>query len=541
MRSITQIQNVGNTAAATRQKVLAAVSTYIKTAIPNVSKEQLQYLTQVSEKVGHILTGKQMKILLKTDGAKEAIQQIKDLEQRGKELGRHKTVMHFTTKVDTKGGVDAAAASLAKVQQHHALRGGPAATITANPQPAIAAAKKAGDAVDKVGRKVVHPKINAQFKPDAGTVAGTATTLGAAAKQGVLNGAAGLGAQLGAQMSADVLAAIAQGKKAAQATSPSKKTKKDIGLPLAQGIMVGFSEEMKKHWVKTAQSVQKLIMKGLDFSGQSAKEKGKTISDAFKQAMDTAIQTLTDKWQEIHDLNQTNFGELFQGEAIQTKLDWGAKLSIADLQKDLSTQLGAFRKFNASLNALRRRGAPQSLIDQLRQLGPSAQGEIDALTGATKKELRKYENTWKQSQRNINKATKQQFKQQVKEWKSQGKAIAAGILMGLRSGQPALEKYFRRIWLNMIAATKKHNKSHSPSKLYAEEGMNIMEGLRLGLERGARGLAVPGPGVGPAWGGRGRQGAGGGTVIYQTVNAHHSEALQTTLMKANFRLKHRNT
>ena len=68
-----------------------------------------------------------------------------------------------------------------------------------------------------------------------------------------------------------------------------------------------------------------------------------------------------------------------------------------------------------------------------------------------------------------------------------------------------------------------------------------MDGLRLGLERGARGLAVPSPGLAYGGGMRGRQGGTGGTVIYQTVNAHHSESLGTTLRKANFRLKHRNT
>src|SRR4029077_1248783 len=214
-----------------------------------------------------------------------------------------------------------------------------------------------------------------------------------------------------------------------------KHTAKEVGLPLAQGIIKGFGDEMKKNWNKTAQSVQRLMLKGLDFSGQNAKEKAKTISDAFKQAMDTAVQTLTSKWQEIHDINKQNFGKLFQTEKLQTKIDWHATVRIGDLQKDLNTQLATFRRFNASLNRLQRRGGPQSLIDQLRQLGPSPQGELDALNHATAAELKHYERTWNQSQRAINKATKQQFKQQIKEWKSQGKAIAAGILMGLRSEQ----------------------------------------------------------------------------------------------------------
>lgn len=534
-------KSLGNLSAQSQKLQVAkgAISDYIKAVAPKATTDQVQALTDKMVALQQVLTPKQIKILINSGALDDATKKAHNASKAIQDIGKHQRKIKLN--VDTSG-LQGAAGSIQKFQQHHAMGAGPAAQITADPSKAVQAAKTAGNALDKVGHKVVHPKINAQFKPDAGTIAGTATTLGAAAKTGVLTGAAGLGAELGAQMSHDVLAAIAQGKAAAQATSPSKKTKKEIGIPLAQGIIKGFSEHMKKNWAHTAESVQRLIIKGLDFSGQSKKEIAKTISDAYGQAMDTATQALQAKWDEIHDLNVQNFGELFQGAGIALKLDWGQKLNIGDLQKDLDKQLGAFRRFNAGLNALRRRGAPQSLIDQLRQLGPAAQVEIDALTHATKGQLRKYEQTWKQSQRNINKATKQQFKQQVKEWKSQGKAIAAGILMGLRSGQPALEKYFRHIWMSMIAATKKHNKSHSPSKLYAEEGLNIMEGLRLGLERGARGLAVPGPGVGPAWGGRGREGrAGGGTVIYQTVNAHYSESLSTTLRKANFRLKHRNT
>lgn len=525
---------------ATSSSVRKSVSNYIKAALPNITGEQLQVLEQATEKVGHILTPKQMKILLKTEGGKEAVQLLKNLEKGQKDLGRRHTVMHISTKVDTKGGKSAADIARQQFQTHHANF--QAGKISADPNPAIQAAKKASAALDKVGNKKVHPQINTQFKPDVGSVASTGASLGAAAKTGVLAGASGLGAQLGAQMSADVVSAINQAKAAAEAKSPSKKTKREIGIPLAQGIIEGFSGEMKKNWNRTAKSVQRLIIKGLDFSGQSKKEIAKTISDAYKQAMDTAVQTLKDKWQEIHDLNQQNFGELFQGEGIATKIEWGQKLNIGDLQKDLNAQLAKFRDFNASLNRLRRRGGPQSLIDQLRQLGPAAQGELDALNGATKAELRKYERTWKASQRAINRATKQQFKQQVKEWKSQGKAIAAGILMGLRGEERGLERYFRHIWQRMIHATRKHNKSHSPSRLYAQEGVNVIEGFRLGMERASRGMAVPSPGVGPAWGRRGAHaGAGGGMVINQTIHAHHSESLDTTLRKANFRLKHRNT
>ena len=90
----------------------------------------------------------------------------------------------------------------------------------------------------------------------------------------------------------------------------------------------------------------------------------------------------------------------------------------------------------------------------------------------------------------------------------------------------------------MIGVTKKTHKSHSPSQVYAAEGVNIIEGFKLGMAKASKGMMVPTPGLAAGGGVRfGRSGPQ--TVVYQTVNAHHSESLMTTLGKANFRLKHR--
>jgi len=499
-----------------------AISDYIKAVAPKATADQIQAITNKMVSLGKVLTPKQIRILLNSKSIDDASKKVHQFNRDVENIGKHQRTVKLNVEAKGLSGAD-------KVQLHHAMGIGTAqqAKIDVDPKPAIQHAKQAGDAVRKTGNITAHPKINTQFKPDQAGISAQATTLGTAAKTGVLFGAAGLGDQLGAQMSADVLRAIDQAKSAAQVKSPSKKTAKEIGKPMADGVLKGWKD------VDIPAGIAKEIRKATGTT---------KVKAALKQAMDTAVQTMMDAWDTAKEQAQTNFGDLFSGDTIQTKLDWGAKLNIDDLTKDLADQEHKFRQFNHNLNMLARKGAPTALIDQLRALGPSANAELLAMNGATKKQLNAYFKLYQKSQKDINKATHDAFDEQRMKWTEHGRSLAAGILLGLKQEAPALTRYFQRLWNTLIHDARKHNKSHSPSKLYAQEGRNILDGLRLGMERGAHGLTVPMPGVtSPTGLASFQRGAGGGGVtINQTINAHHSESLQTTMAKANFRLKHRN-
>jgi TP901 family phage tail tape measure protein len=378
------------------------------------------------------------------------------------------------------------------------------------------------------GASKVAPTVHAARE----TLVGGMTAAGTDAATGFKNafdaGAAALKAS--GQLTVTVV------RQAIGAKSPSTEFAK-VGVDASKGFKQGFDKDMKA----SQNEIRKLIMQGTDLSGMKPKDKAKAISDAYKTAATTATQFMQSAFTTIHDEAVQNFGSLFQGTDLQTKIDWGAKLNITDLTSDLQKQDTTFRTFNHNLNTLTRHHAPKGLIDQLRALGPSANTELEALNGATKKQLKTYFKLFDTSQRDINKATNTAFNSQRKQWLSHGRSMAVGIMLGLKSEQPALTRYFSRIWDNLIHVARTKNKSHSPSMLYAQEGINIVQGLRLGMERAAHGLSVPMPGFpgyGPLLSGKHR-GMGGDTIIYQTVNAHHSESLMTTLAKSNFRLKHR--
>jgi TP901 family phage tail tape measure protein len=185
------------------------------------------------------------------------------------------------------------------------------------------------------------------------------------------------------------------------------------------------------------------------------KKRAKEIPDITKQATKEAKNTLLEignvllnKWNEIRTANQLLMGEIFQGphmtgEAMNVAEEWGIKAGMADLQKDLDMQLKNFNEFNQAIADLAAAGAPPELLEQIRAAGPEALENIKILANASPAELRKYFGTWQKTQTAINKQTKIQFNEQLKQWKKYGKDIMLEILTGARSEQVKLENYFR--------------------------------------------------------------------------------------------------
>jgi Di- and tricarboxylate transporters len=298
-----------------------------------------------------------------------------------------------------------------------------------------------------------------------------------------------------------------------------------------------LDQVVRKHQVSGSPAkkfipVGKEAMQGWALGFVKEAEGGKTKAD-IKSAMTTIAQAMMDAWTSLHDTMTSNFGELFSGDVIQQKLDWGEKLNIKDLTKDLATQKKAFDTFRKDLNKLGGRGAPTGLLQQLQEMGPAANAEMEALLSGTKKQQRRYFRLWNQSHRDIGKATKDAFDRQRAEWTKHGRSMAVGILLGLRSEEPALMRYFQHLARALVSKFKHHNKSHSPSQLYFAEGVNIMRGLQLGIE--SMNVKLP-PVGGLEHRGRGKEACAVTNNYNTTYNVHagKNESLVSALRKHEF-------
>lgn len=312
--------------------------------------------------------------------------------------------------------------------------------------------QKAQHQLDKLQHKRTTSTIFLKSKPsDPGT---WATQLGASVKDGVMAGASGLEAQLQTYLENAIHNAIQNAKtstKGANASSPSKKSAKLIGEPIIQGVIKGIKD------------------------GQSG------LNDAMNTAVDTMLSIIQDNKSTFTD----QMGQIFSGQRIQDKIDWGETINFKDLQADLKTQVKSFEKFQHGVQKLAKRHVPFEMRKEIQALGPEAQGQLTALLHATPRQLRQYVKLWERSQKDINKTAVRGAKDQVKAWKRQGAAAALGFMSGMQSYQPALTRFFRRIFLGLVNQVKAHHKSKSPSKVYMLEGQNVMRGFILGIEREA--------------------------------------------------------
>jgi TP901 family phage tail tape measure protein len=180
--------------------------------------------------------------------------------------------------------------------------------------------------------------------------------------------------------------------------------------------------------------------------------------DQYQQIIDTAVNNMISKYNELKSANESAFGELFQGpvltgESFQEAKDWGIKPSAKIINSDLRGQVNAFKKWSGDLNALGKKNVPKALVAELTALGPAAADEVNALRKASPKMLRNFVNLWRQKQRLITQATKQQFAQQLKEWESHGKNMGLKIIAGLETEDSGLAKTMRGILKNSFNGT----------------------------------------------------------------------------------------
>lgn len=173
--------------------------------------------------------------------------------------------------------------------------------------PAVTGAKKVGNALDGIGKKKgdltnwqrgliegltggqqqvhrgvgrMNNDLDTGVRQGASKAAGTASSgglqVGGNLKSGILTGFSGTMAALAAAAAAAVRQAVAAARAAGKIHSPSQETRDKVGKPLAQGIVVGFLEGVRKGSQGISNALDKLLQlieKKYDGKKQAGKRK----------------------------------------------------------------------------------------------------------------------------------------------------------------------------------------------------------------------------------------------------------------------------
>lgn len=248
-------------------------------------------------------------------------------------------------------------------------------------------------------------------------------------------------------------------------------------------------------------------MKALDKEyAKDVKEVQKKLKEDIQKVMSEYDSAVTSRAEQIN--SQLSLFKKFESQSENTK---------QGLLDNLQSQVSGLRDWENTLESLRKRGVATGLIEELQEAGVDSLADIKLLNSMTDTELNKYVSLWKEKQqlatkeavREIDKTTyinqikalvnnagneldklEQTYKKDLKKLgigvkdtsKQIGQNIVDGLKKGMKSKYPDFLKYVQKEFDKITVTAKKTLKIKSPSRVFAEIGGFIAQGVGVGLK-----------------------------------------------------------
>lgn len=170
------------------------------------------------------------------------------------------------------------------------------------------------------------------------------------------------------------------------------------------------------------------------------------------------------------------------------------------LLENLRSQVKGIEGWSEEMEKLSKRGIDDGLLKELRDMGPEAYAQIQALNNMTDEELREYESLYKTRSEAARNAAKEGLKPMEKDveealkaaekviedknstMKKLGENLTKGLGDGIKSNVRYVEQKAREVINAAINAARKAGRIQSPSKLMRDEvGLYLGEGVGVGF------------------------------------------------------------
>lgn len=248
-------------------------------------------------------------------------------------------------------------------------------------------------------------------------------------------------------------------------------------------------------------------MKALDEEyAKNVKEVQTKLKEDIQKVMSEYDSAVTSRAEQIN--SQLSLFKKFESQSENTK---------QSLLDNLQSQVSGLKDWENTLEILRKRGVAKGLIEELQEAGVDSLADIKLLNSMTDTELNKYVSLWKEKQqlatkeavREIDKTTyinqikalvnnagneldklEQTYKNDLKKLgvgvkdtsKQIGQNIVDGLKKGMKSKYPDFLKYVQKEFDKITVTAKKTLKIKSPSRVFAEIGGFIAQGVGVGLK-----------------------------------------------------------
>ncbi|EHG8227991.1 phage tail tape measure protein [Listeria monocytogenes] len=252
---------------------------------------------------------------------------------------------------------------------------------------------------------------------------------------------------------------------------------------------------------------------------QAVKSSTQKYYDNVKKANDEAKASISEAKKTYNDALKANQESAYSQISLfdRAKTD---KYAGSDLLANLKTQTQQQDEFIALINKLKKRKVNDGLVNELREQGLSATGQISAIANMSDKELQAYQAEWSKKHKNANaigldgsksekatmdkailaankKATtdiasaKNTWLKELgdaKQFKTAGSILGtqtvAGIITGFKNMNGPLQKESSNIAKTIENTIKKELDIHSPSrKMENEVGFQVIAGVGVGMRK----------------------------------------------------------
>ncbi|EDO0279559.1 phage tail tape measure protein [Listeria monocytogenes] len=259
---------------------------------------------------------------------------------------------------------------------------------------------------------------------------------------------------------------------------------------------------------------------------QAVKSSTQKYYDNVKKANDEAKASISEAKKTYNDALKANQESAYSQISLfdRAKTD---KYAGSELLANLKTQTQQQDEFIALINKLKKRKVNDGLVNELREQGLSATGQISAIANMSDKELQAYQAEWSKKHKNANaigldgsksekatmdkailaankKATtdiasaKNTWLKELgdaKQFKTAGSILGtqtvAGIITGFKNMNGPLQKESSNIAKTIENTIKKELDIHSPSrKMENEVGFQVIAGVGVGMRKNANIISI---------------------------------------------------
>lgn len=378
-------------------------------------------------------------------------------------------------------------------------------------------------------------QLEEQVKAELGELAKKLfVSVGRAMLEGIWEGVTARSQKLITQMQDEVWKLVDAAKRVLGIHSPSTVFRDEIGYNIGLGVAEGLEDSENEAVQAAADMAQAVYDTSVDWLDKQAKyqnyslqdqlevwrtiqsqfiQESKQYADAEEKIFDLKTQIQEEYYNKVEEINkkiadlESNYQdqleqrarEIFSTYSIFDEVPEREEASGKQLIENLKSQIQTMEDFYAGLSELSARGVGEDLVDEIRQLGPDASAQLDALLDLSDEQLSAYAELYREKQALANEValseleelqtqTVAEIQRQVEELKtlydqtapSIGLALTDGMAAGISSGASSVTAAAIAAARDAIAAVKSELGINSPSTVFADIGEN----MALGLDKG---------------------------------------------------------